>query len=616
MSMDPQSILTVVVTEAADIVAVRQRARRIAELLGFDTQDQTRIAAAVSETARTAFARPGDGGASFYVDGALFMIRMHSTRTPPGVPGGVPDWDGPGIAAARRLVDRFSVEDLGEHGHAVTVGKTIPQGRVAVTGESLAHVTRQLAQETADDPHAVIHQQNQELLRSLLELTLRQEEAERLNDELERTNKSVVALYAELDRRAAALQELNETLEARIGAAVAERERVEESLRQSQKMEAVGQLTGGIAHDFNNMLTGVIGGLEIMRRRIAMKRFDDVDRFIEAASASAQRAAGLTHRLLAFSRRQSLDARPVDVNVLARGMEDLLRRTLGENVGLTLALLDDLWPVEADPNQLESALLNLAINARDAMPEGGLLTIETAHVALDQRYVEGKQGLEPGDFVILSVSDTGVGMSPTVIQRAFEPFFTTKAVGSGTGLGLSMVYGFVKQSRGHVEIYSQPGKGTTIKLLLPRTRDAAEAAAAPVAAASPKRALLGETVLIVEDEDAVRMLVAEVLRELGYVFHQAADADAALPILRSDRRLDLLVADVGLPGMNGRQLAETARALRPGLKVLFITGYAEIATESDGFLEAGMAMITKPFTVDMLAEKIRGLIETPCPPAG
>ncbi len=392
-----------------------------------------------------------------------------------------------------------------------------------------------------------------------------------------------------------------------IGRDVTERKQLEEQLRQSQKMEAVGQLTGGLAHDFNNMLTGVIGGLDMVRRRLAAGRVEEAERFIDTAVASAERAAALTHRLLAFSRRQTLDPRPVDVNQLIASMEDLLRRTLGEQVDLAVSLAPDLWTTLSDANQLESALLNLAINARDAMPEGGRLTVETCNARLDAAYTDAIEGLSPGQYVVASVSDTGMGMGPEVLARVFDPFFTTKPLGQGTGLGLSMVYGFARQSSGHVDIHSEPGVGTTVKLYLPRLAHGAAQDEQVEAPEAPSGA--GETVLVVEDDSSVRLLIVEVLNELGYVALEVSETEAALKVLASSRRIDLLVSDVGLPGMNGRQLAEIARQQRPTLPVLFITGYAAGAMRRSEFLGAGMEMISKPFAVEALALKIREMIE-------
>ncbi len=386
--------------------------------------------------------------------------------------------------------------------------------------------------------------------------------------------------------------------------------RAEDALRQAQKMEAVGQLTGGIAHDFNNMLTGILGGLDMVRRNLPETRPEKVDRYVDAATVSAQRAAGLTQRLLAFSRRQSLDVQAVRIDALVDGMEDLFRRTLGENTGLEIRRAPDLWPAMTDANQLESALLNLAINARDAMldsgREDGRLTIEIGNTHLDAHYTETVDDLAPGDFVVIGVSDTGAGMSKAVIDKAFDPFFTTKPIGQGTGLGLSMIYGFARQSGGHVRIYSEEGRGTTVKLYLPRF--IGDQPLAPQTADKDLPRADGECVLVVEDDAAVRMLIVDVLGGLGYGVLEAADGSAAVPILESAARIDLMISDVGLPGINGRKLAEIARRNRPGLKVLFVTGYAEKAAVRGDFLDAGMDMITKPFALDVLAVRIRTMI--------
>ncbi|MBI5112204.1 MAG: PAS domain-containing protein [Rhodovulum sp.] len=388
---------------------------------------------------------------------------------------------------------------------------------------------------------------------------------------------------------------------------VTERRAAEDQLRQAQKMEAVGQLTGGIAHDFNNLLTGIIGSIDILRRRIAAGRTDDLDRFFEAAVGSAHRAAALTHRLLAFSRRQSLDLRPIDVDALIAGMGDLLHRTLGEQIRLQVVRHDGTWPAQGDPNQTESALLNFAINARDAMPDGGTLTITAANVTLDETAAL-RIGTTPGDYVVLRVIDTGIGMEKDVLERVFDPFFTTKPIGQGTGLGLSMAYGYAKQARGHLQVDSEVGRGTTVTLYLPRA-DAPAVPAAPIeTSAAPAD---GEAVLVIEDDAAVRQTVVEVLRELGYEALEAMDGRGALVILDSSRRIDLLITDVGLPGLNGRQVAEMARQRRPGLKVLFITGYAGEAAARGDFLAPGMELITKPFAVPALAARIRAIIERP-----
>ncbi|MBN2992418.1 response regulator [Pseudomonas cedrina subsp. fulgida] len=405
------------------------------------------------------------------------------------------------------------------------------------------------------------------------------------------------------------LQRTLETLEQQVEERTAQLRSNEEALRQSQKMEAVGQLTGGIAHDFNNMLTGIIGSLELLRRRLARGKLDDLDSLIDLGVTSANRAAGLTHRLLAFSRRQSLDSKPVNINELVSSMGELLQRSINESIKLDMRLTDQLWTAEVDPNQLESALLNLVINARDAMPSGGRLTVETTNRHLDSVFTAAYGPLSPGDYVELSVSDTGCGIPEAIMGRVFDPFFTTKPIGQGTGLGLSMIYGFARQSHGHVTIYSEVDKGTTVSLFLPRymgeiiNPEATNPMLAPFASD-------GETVLIVEDDPAVRVLVSTVLKELGYAYVEAGDAHAAVPIIESGQRIDLMISDVGLPGMNGRQLAEIGRQLRPGLKVLFITGYAEHAAVRGGFLDPGMQLITKPFTFDLLTAKVREMIRT------
>jgi signal transduction histidine kinase len=404
------------------------------------------------------------------------------------------------------------------------------------------------------------------------------------------------------------LQNTLETLEQQVEERTAQLRHNEEALRQSQKMEAVGQLTGGIAHDFNNMLTGIIGSLELLRRRLARGRTEDLDSLIDLGVTSANRAASLTHRLLAFSRRQSLDSRPVEMNSLVVSMGELLQRSINESIRLDMQLDDRLWVAEADPNQLESALLNLVINARDAMPDGGNLVVMTSNQHLDEDFAQAQSNLDSGDYVVLSVTDSGCGMPQNIVNRAFDPFFTTKPIGQGTGLGLSMIYGFSKQSGGHVSIQSEVGKGTTVNVFLPRfggdlpqhpPRDVEHS---PIA-------IHGETVLIVEDDPAVRVLVSTVLSDLGYAFVEACDGDSAVPILASAQRIDLLISDVGLPGMNGRQLAEIGRQLRPDLRVLFITGYAEHAAVRGGFLDPGMQMITKPFTFDLLTAKVREMIK-------
>jgi PAS domain S-box-containing protein len=380
----------------------------------------------------------------------------------------------------------------------------------------------------------------------------------------------------------------------------------EEALLQSQKMEAVGQLTGGIAHDFNNLLTGIVGSLDLLQTRLNQGRTDNVARYIHAAMTSANRAAALTHRLLAFARRQPLVPKVVDVNQLVVSLEDLLRRTIGETIDLEITTMDGLWNTLCDPNQLESALLNLAINARDAMPNGGRLIIATSNARLDAATAD-TSALSPGDYVCIGVTDTGTGMSADVAARAFDPFFTTKPIGQGTGLGLSMIYGFARQSNGHATIDSQLDRGTSVKLYLPRHHG--NSTAEQVAGVyTGQHAATGETVLVVEDEPVVRSVILEMLADQGYQTIEAADGPAGLRLLRENKQIDLLITDVGLPGMNGRQLADLAREARPDLKILFITGYAESVAIADGFLQPGMEMITKPFDLDNLSRRIRAMV--------
>ncbi|MES2990289.1 MAG: PAS domain-containing protein [Pseudomonadota bacterium] len=407
-----------------------------------------------------------------------------------------------------------------------------------------------------------------------------------------------------------ALRDLNETLERRVAEEVAGRLRTEETLRQSQKMEAVGQLTGGIAHDFNNMLAVVIGSLDLLGRRLAP---DDAraKRYVDAAKDGARRAAQLTQRLLAFSRQQPLRPEPVDANKLVAGMSDLLRHSLGGAVRLETVLSGGLWRTHADPNQLENVVLNLAVNGRDAMADGGRLTIETANCHLDERYAAEHLGLAAGQFVMIAVSDTGTGMSPEVVAKAFDPFFTTKEVGRGTGLGLSQVYGFVKQTGGHVKIYSEVGQGTAVKVYLPRLIGVPDEAAPDETAAAMPLGDAREVVLVVEDEPAVRQFSVEALNELGYRVLEADGAAAALRLLDAHPEIALLFTDVVMPDVNGRKLADEALRRRPSLKVLFTTGYTRNAVVHNGVLDPGVQLIGKPFTIEELALRVREVLDAP-----
>jgi signal transduction histidine kinase len=422
------------------------------------------------------------------------------------------------------------------------------------------------------------------------------------------THRALNRANDELATRAAELADANQNLQAQI----AQREQAEETLRQAQKMEAIGQLTGGVAHDFNNLLQVILGNLERLRSRLprpASTSEEEPRRLAEAATRAATRAATLTQRLLAFSRRQPLMPTTLDVNRLVVGMSELISRTLGETIRTETVLSGNVWRVSADENQLENALLNLAVNARDAMSSGGRLTIETRNVTLDEGYARSQDDLQPGDYVQIAMTDTGTGMPKDVVDRAFDPFFTTKGIGQGTGLGLSQVYGFVKQSGGHVRIYSEAGQGTTVKLYLPRQAVMTPPPNTTVPALVP-RAALDETILVVEDEPDVRVFAGETLRGLGYGVREAGDGKTALDIIDHEPALSLLFTDVGLPGgLSGRELADEVKRRRPALKVLFTTGYARDALMHNGRLETGVELLRKPFNAMDLAKKVRAVLD-------
>jgi signal transduction histidine kinase/CheY-like chemotaxis protein len=412
---------------------------------------------------------------------------------------------------------------------------------------------------------------------------------------------------AERQRTEASLQELNATLEHKVSERTEQLKRSEEALRQAQKMEAIGQLTGGVAHDFNNLLQAITGNLEILQRHLP-EESGRAQRAAAQAIAGAERAAALTQRLLAFARRQPLDPKPTHINALVTGMSDLLHRSLGELVAVEIVLGVGLWQAEIDPNGLESAILNLVLNARDAMPGGGRLTIETSNAYIDEHYAAKAVEVRPGQYVLISVSDSGTGMDEATIARAVEPFFTTKPVGLGTGLGLSQVYGFVKQSGGHLKIYSEPGQGTTVKIYLPRLVGAVDVIEETEALLPPEGEQ--ESILVVEDDDGVRSVSVETLMDLGYRVLEAADGAMALRVLEHAGHIDLLFTDVVLPGgMTGADVAAKARELRPDIKVLFTTGYARNAIFHHGRIDKGVQLITKPFTLKQLAEKVRAVLD-------
>jgi nitrogen-specific signal transduction histidine kinase len=388
---------------------------------------------------------------------------------------------------------------------------------------------------------------------------------------------------------------------------VGRREAAENQLRQAQKMEALGQLTGGIAHDFNNMLGVIMGSLDLVTRRVKKGDFA-IERFLTAASLAAERAATLTQRLLAFARQQPLSPQPLDANKMIVNMSDLLQSTLGEQIGVETVTAAGLWPIHVDTQQLENAILNIAINGRDAMPDGGKLTIETANTHLDDAYCRQNPEVQPGQYVMLAITDTGIGMPADVTARVFDPFFTTKPTGKGTGLGLSQVYGFVKQSQGHIKIYSEPGAGTTVKIYLPRlignAQEIKRAATEPMRTGDRS-----EAVLVVEDDSLMRRLTADALHELGYTVFESENAAGALATLDRVADIKLLFTDVVMPDVNGKKLADEALRRRPGLKVLFTTGYTANAVVHGGVLDQGVNLISKPFTLDQLATKVRAVLD-------
>jgi signal transduction histidine kinase/PAS domain-containing protein len=514
------------------------------------------------------------------------------------------DWLAPGVeslAGTLNLRDYGSFIDHLKRGELIAIADVYQDERTASAAEAL---TNRSAGAFVNVP--VIEQGRLVAVLFLNNAKARQwapEDLAFVQEIAERTRTATERLKA-----AEALRQANATLEAKVEERTKELVAAAEALRQSQKMEAVGQLTGGLAHDFNNLLAGISGSLELLDKRLSQGRMEGVGRYINVAQESARRAASLTQRLLAFARRQTLDPKIVDVNRTIAGMADLLQRSVGPDVHVEVVQAVGIWSAKLDPPQLESAILNLCINARDAMaPNGGRITIETANKWLDDRAAK-ERDLPPGQYVSLCVSDTGAGMTADIIDKIFDPFFTTKPLGQGTGLGLSMIYGFLRQSGGQVRVYSEVGKGTTMCLYFPRFvgNISDEALTEDLSAERGD----GETVLVIDDEPAIRMVISEVLTEAGYRVIEAVDGPSGLRILQAGGRFDLLITDVGLPGgLNGRQVADAARSARPELKVLFITGFAENAAIGNGHLDSGMSIITKPFVNTALANKVRQLID-------
>jgi PAS domain S-box-containing protein len=520
------------------------------------------------------------------------------------------DWTAPGIetlAGATRLRDYGAFVDSLKQGEFIVIPDVREDPRTAPAAVALeAKAARSFVNVPVMEGGrlAAVFFVNCDQVRQWEpeELSLIQEVGQRTRVSVERARAHVALQESE-----ARLREANETLERKVAERTAELMEIESQFRQSQKMEAIGQLTGGLAHDFNNLLGTISNTLQILRMRLEQGKTDGLERYIGMAEDSVRRAAALTHRLLAFARRQTLDPKPLDANRLVGGMEDLIRRTMGPAIQVEVVGAAGLWHTLADASQLENSLLNLCINARDAMPGGGRLTIETANKWLDER-AAGERELAPGQYMSLCVTDTGTGMPAGVIERIFDPFYTTKPTGLGTGLGLSMVYGFARQSGGQVRVYSEVGKGTTMCIYLPRYsgQGADETGVAPSPTLEPGD---GETILVVEDEWGIRATIEEVLADAGYRVLSAGTGPAALKILDGTTHVDLLITDVGLPGgLNGRQVADAARATRPALKVLFTTGYADNAAVGNGLLEPGMAVLTKPFEISALCGRVRALL--------
>ena len=599
-----------------DVVTVRQRARFMAERLGLSRQVQTGLATAVSEIARNAYGYAGGGIADFGIRddaGDQFLVVSISDKGP-GIGNLATILDGRyvsqtgmglGIVGARRLVDEFDIRSEPGQGSVVTLAKRLPDGR-RLSGPDVTTLAEDLVRERDANPQEAVRAQNRDLVQSLADLAEKEEETRQLNAALREAHDTLERRVAE---RTAELAAAN----TRLSQEAVERERIKDALRQAQKMEAVGQLTGGIAHDFNNLLTGIVGSLDLLQRRFAQGRTERIERYIETAMSSANRAAVLTHRLLAFSRPQPLAPKPTDANTVIRGMEELLRRTITDAIAFRVSAALDLWPVLCDAHELENAILNLCINARDAMPDGGTLAIETANEHLDANYVAGHPTAAGGDHVSIRIVDNGTGMPPDVVERVFEPFFTTKPVGKGTGLGMAMIYGFTRQSGGHCRIDTQVGRGTAIYLYLPRhvpMLEASDPAAEAWRHTASVAASTAGAVLVIEQNATVRDLMVEILAEDGHRVHFAEDGEGAMRILTVGERVDLLVTDIGLPGgMTGRRLAELAREAFPKLLILFITGSAGEGYRPSETDLAGVDVLPKPFQAQALADRVRTMLQ-------
>ncbi|MCE4226509.1 response regulator [Methylobacterium sp. C25] len=616
-----KTLLTSPIEHEDDIITVRQRVRRLAERLGFALQDQTRIATAVSEIARNAYSYAGGGRIEYALDEGKseqsLVIRV--TDKGPGIveldailegryrsPTGL----GIGITGTRRLMDRFEVDTAPSKGTVVTFAKRLPSGAEAFSGKRLSTLADDVARARTDEPLVALRDQNRELMQSLAELAERQEEAERLNRELAETNRGVVALHAELEAQATRLREAGATLEtqvaartselaeanARLVAEAAERERMEQELRQSQKLEAVGQLTGGVAHDFNNLLTVIKSSTDLLKR-------PDLEqerriRYVTAISDTVDRAAKLTGQLLAFARRQALKPEVFAACDSVRALTDMMGTLTGARIRIETDLPKTTCFVHADQSQFDTALVNMAINARDAMQGEGRLKIRVRPVERMPRTLT--RGAVKGPFVAISISDTGSGIPPEQVDRIFEPFFTTKGVGQGTGLGLSQVFGFAKQSGGEVTVESEVGHGTTFTLFLPRV---AEEERKVESEPEPLMDGHGTCVLVIEDNTEVGKFAVQTLTDLGYVTVLASGPEEALSELAKDSdRFDVVFSDVVMPGMNGVDLARRIREEHHDLPVLLASGYSHVLAENGSY---GFELLHKPYSVEDLSRLLR-----------
>ncbi len=628
-------LLATQVEHEDDIITVRQRVRRLAERLGFEVQDQTRIATAVSEIARNAYGYAGGGRVEYGLDeesgGQSLVVRVRDQGP------GIPHLDdvlqgryrsttglGIGITGSRRLMDRFEIETEPGKGTVVTFAKRLPPGTISFTGKRLASLAEDVARARTEEPLIALREQNRELLRSLAELAERQEEAERLNRELAETNRGVVALHAELEDQAERLRQAGASLEtqvaartaelaeanARLVAEAAERERMEHDLRQSQKLEAVGQLTGGVAHDFNNLLTIIRSSVDFLRRPDLPE--DRRKRYMDAVSDTVDRAAKLTGQLLAFARRQSLKPEVFDVGERLRSVADMLDTITGARIRVRVEAPEGAALVRADVNQFETAVVNAAVNARDAMDGVGTLTMRVL-VGQPMPAIRGHGGAR-GPFVAVSLTDTGSGIPADVLGRIFEPFFTTKGVGRGTGLGLSQVFGFAKQSGGDVDVSSEVGQGTTFTLYLPEVSD--EPAEMPVpgpdAGATPSGQ--GQPVLLVEDNLEVGRFCAQILEDLGYAPEWVVNAEEALERLGTDGAgFRAVFSDVVMPGMGGIELAKALRIRIPTLPVVLASGYSHVLAREDSH---GFELLHKPYSAAQIGQVLSRVIAASCTPVG